>query len=395
MEKIIENSLNKLITYIEKEEFKGYDPYDTLNSMVPFHWFGKWVQVLAIQFQKRNPINIRPLIGVKKFHSTKGMGLLLKAYVKLYKLTGDKNLLPSIEFIKDWLIENRNFYNNDFCWGYDYPYATPNAVHEKGFPTVIHHSYIMSAFYEYYLTFRDEKIKDFILESEGFIINSIPQIKVENGTCLSYNPKSKDCCYNASLHAAHCLAIVDKIRNTKQHLQLIIDVVNFVVSKQKANGVWHYSLNSKTGQERKQIDFHQGFVLESLFDIKNLIGYTSENWEEAINKGLEFYRKEQFLDNGQSLWRIPKVFPVDIHNQAQGIITFSKLKEYNTNHLVFAQTILIWTIENMQDRKGFFYYRKFKNYKNKIPYMRWSQAWILLAFIEYKEATNSINKIID
>ena len=26
------NSFNKLKSYIEKEEFKGYDPYDSLNS---------------------------------------------------------------------------------------------------------------------------------------------------------------------------------------------------------------------------------------------------------------------------------------------------------------------------------------------------------------------------
>ena len=62
-------SYNNLKHYIESENFKGYDPYDTLNSPIPFHWLGKWGPVLAIQFQKRNPFNIRKLLGIKKAHN--------------------------------------------------------------------------------------------------------------------------------------------------------------------------------------------------------------------------------------------------------------------------------------------------------------------------------------
>ena len=61
-----ESALDKLQAYIEKEEFKGYDPYDTLKSPIPFKYFGKLIPILALQFQKRNPINIRALLGVKK-----------------------------------------------------------------------------------------------------------------------------------------------------------------------------------------------------------------------------------------------------------------------------------------------------------------------------------------
>jgi hypothetical protein len=45
-------AIKKLVNYIEKQNFKGYDPYDTLNSWFPFQRLGKWLAVLAIQFQK-------------------------------------------------------------------------------------------------------------------------------------------------------------------------------------------------------------------------------------------------------------------------------------------------------------------------------------------------------
>ena len=38
-----------------------------------------------------------------------------------------------------------------------------------------------------------------------------------------------------------------------------------------------------------------------------------------------------------------------------------------------------WAIENMQSKDGFFHYRKGRFHTNKIPFMRWGQAWMMLA----------------
>ncbi len=53
-----------LKTYCEIENYKGWDPYDGLNSKVfqllPFkHW--DLARLTWIQAFKRNPINLRPL----------------------------------------------------------------------------------------------------------------------------------------------------------------------------------------------------------------------------------------------------------------------------------------------------------------------------------------------
>ena len=76
-EKIAKEVIDKLITHIQKEKYKGYDPYDTLNSFIPFKLFGSFVQAAAIQFQLRNPINIRKIIGIKKEYSVKSLGLMI------------------------------------------------------------------------------------------------------------------------------------------------------------------------------------------------------------------------------------------------------------------------------------------------------------------------------
>jgi hypothetical protein len=110
-------------------------------------------------------------------------------------------------------------------------------------------------------------------------------------------------------------------------------------------------------------------------------------YQSAIRKGLDFYFENQFEPGGKSYWRIPKKYPVEIHNQSQGILTFIRSTEDPAYH-DFANIIADFTIENMQDkRSGYFYYRLLPNYKITIPYMRWSEAWMMLALAELTSAS--------
>ena len=54
-----------------------------------------------------------------------------------------------------------------------------------------------------------------------------------------------------------------------------------------------------------------------------------------------------------------------------------------------AERVLNWTVKNMQSEKGYFYYQKRKYITNKIPYMRWSQAWIFYGLTYYLLNENS------
>jgi len=38
-----------------------------------------------------------------------------------------------------------------------------------------------------------------------------------------------------------------------------------------------------------------------------------------------------------------------------------------------------WAMNHMWDERGFFYYRVLRFFTIRIPYMRWAQAWMLLA----------------
>ncbi|EKD59277.1 MAG: hypothetical protein ACD_55C00092G0001 [uncultured bacterium] len=62
-----------------------------------------------------------------------------------------------------------------------------------------------------------------------------------------------------------------------------------------------------------------------------------------------------------------------------------ELKELSEQNLPQARSVLTWALDNMWDDNGYFYYQLYPLFKNKISYMRWSQAWMLLALATFAE----------
>lgn len=383
----IGKSLQQLQTYIESEKFKGYDPYDTLNSPIPFRWLGKWGPVLAIQFQKRNPFNIRALLGIKKDYNPKAMGLFLHAYSLQYQQNKNEETLQKMEFFFNWLLESRTKGYDDYCWGYNFDWASPVKFLPKFSPTIVVSGFIAKGIFEYYQATQNPKAVEVLKSIGNFAEKELDWTKNEKGYCVSYSTKEVDCCYNANMLGAELYARLYSITNDDKYKELACKMTDFTIAYQKESGVWNYSIDVKTGKERTQIDFHQGYVLDSIHYVLKYCG-ENELYKNALKKGATYYFRNQFKDNGQSIFRVPKDYPVEIHNQSQGIISLTRLSYLSEDYAPFAVAIAKWTVENMQNKKGYFYYKKYPMYTIKTPFIRWSQAWMLLALTELKAANN-------
>lgn len=378
---LFEYALGRLRAYIERERFKGYDPYDTLNAGVDFARLGKWSPVLAIQFQKRNPVNIRPQLGIEKGYNPKGMGLLLHAYTLLYEHNPNEKTKETTEFLFNWLRNNASEGYSGYCWGYNFDWASPVKYLKAYTPSIVVTSFVGRGIFRYYQATKDPKALNVLRSACDFVMKDLPRLETRDGVCISYTPVMQDCCYNASMLGAELLSSVYAITGEEMLRDLAAEAVRFTVAHQHRDGHWNYSLDLDSVTERKQIDFHQGFILDSLHAYMQYTG-ANGTCREALERGARFYREEQFDKTGRAKWRLPKAWPADIHCQAQGIISFSKLAHLDDGYLPFARKIAIWTITHMQDQEGYFYYRKGRILTNKIPYMRWAQAWMMVALAE-------------
>jgi len=355
---------------IGSNDFKGYDPYDVLKSPLPFQWLGKWGPILAIQATKRSPVNLRSLLGIPKGENPKGIGLLLNAYSQMSD--PDEELLKKLF---ERLLDLRTKDATGYAWGYDFPWASPIKFLPAWSPTIVVTGFIAQGIFAYYKITKDPMAME-VLEGISAFMLSLPTTENESGICFSYSSTMQDICFNASMLGAEHFARMYSLTMDERSKELALKATSFTIQHQLENGAWPYSLN-KEGEARMQVDFHQGFVICSLLEVIEHLKGVPEEWNKALTRGVEFYRREQFTEEGRSLWRWPKKWPIDIHHQAQGIITFSRL-----GNVEFAQRIADWTIDNMCGNDGSFYYRVHRWGKDRSRYMRWGQAWMALALAE-------------
>lgn len=379
---LAEKSLSKLKTWCEQEEFRGWDPFDGLNSVIfqslPFASKSRLARLAWIQLFKRLPWNLRPVTGVKKDYNPKGLGLFLAGYCNLYSSKPANKYLDKIIFLSEKLIELQNKQYHGSCWGYNFDWQARAFFQPKNTPTVVATVFIANALLDAYEITGDAKLLDTAEGSCQFIIKDLNRTYNSNGDfCFSYSPLDNSIVFNASLLGCRLLARVYSFTKDKILINEAKKSVNFCCSFQQENGSWSYG----TLPFHQWIDsFHTGYNLECINDY---IRFSSDiTFNDQLEKGLEYYLKTFFTKAGIPKYYSNSIYPIDIHSTAQFIVTMAKLNRFHKEKELI-DSVLKWTIKNMQSKSGYFYYQFNRYFSSKIPYMRWGQAWMFYALSTY------------
>jgi len=378
---IFKSSFEKLISYCEQEQFKGYDPYDGLNSwIIQKTPLGKsrFFRLAWIQLFKRSPINLRKLVGIKKEYNPKGLGLFLIGYCNLYNSKPNQKYLDTINLLSTKIINLQTKGYSGSCWGYNFDWQARAFFQPKWTPTVVATSFIVEALLKAYEITKRQDILEIALNSKNFVLNDLNKsYDDDNNYTFSYSPLDKTQVFNAGLLGAKLLCLIYTYTKEQFLLDEAKKVVSYVCTKQMNNGAWSYG----TLPFHKWIDnFHTGYNLECIFVYQNISKDFS--YQENISKGLEYYLTTFFTEEGLAKYYNNKTYPIDIHAPAQLIVTLSKLGILN-KYTDLSKKVLSWTIKNMQSEKGYFYYQKKQYAISKIPYIRWAQSWMFYAFSFY------------
>lgn len=377
----IKYSLDKLEDYLNTTDLKGYDPYDALNSMI-LTWLSfnsKILKIVYTQSLKRSPINFRPLLLIKKDYNPKGLGLFLSGYLKLYALTKSEKYLKKIHKIIKILKEIKSEGYNGYCWGYNFDWQSETMLTPKFTPTIVNTSYIAQAFVDAYEILENEQYLDIARSACQFIIHDLKTISNNGALCFSYTPLCESTIHNANLLGAAHLARVYSITKERELLDFAQKSMKYTVKNQRKDGSWYYGEPRFDSGFVNYIDsYHTGFLLESLMKYHTSI--REKSVLPCLKKGLEYYMNHFFLKDGTPKYYNNQLYPIDIHCATQAIITLVNLHEIMDVDAMLRK-IVIWMIDNMQDEKGYFYFRKGRVFYNKIPYIRWSQAWAFYALV--------------
>ena len=384
--KNLTSSFLKLKSYCEAEKFAGWDPYDGLNSKIfQATFLKKWdlARLAWIQGFKRSPINFRKLLFVPKSHNNMGLGLFLSGYCNLYRLAdngrsdfGDKEALKQyIINIGDLLLNYQSQGYSGSCWGYNFDWQARRLfLFPAGTPNVVVTAFCSEALFEAHIITGKKEFLNAALSASEFVINDLNRFEYRGGILFSYSPiDGNNTVFNASLLGAKILLL--NYRNTKDNKKLALakKAVYAAIEGQQEDGSWVYGLLPV----QNWVDsFHTGFNLNALqlyWEITN-----DDRVCFSIKKGLDFYLNNFFLDDGTPKYYHNKIYPIDIHCPGQLFISLHKLDIFKRNREL-AEKVLSWTINNMQDKKGYFYYQLKKGWSSEISYMRWSNAFMFNA----------------
>lgn len=391
----ITDAFVRLKDYCEAEGYKGWDPYDGLNSKIfkalPLLKKSPLCRLVVIQGFKRCPINLRKIALVPKEYNAKGIGLFLSGYCNLYHAVASKpylsesvgctdDLKGKIAMLADLLLSLRSVGDyHGACWGYNFDWQARRLfLFPKFTPTVVATNFCATALMEAYEIIGDRRYLDVAISAANFVINDLHRTPYKDGFLFSYSPlDGNDTVFNASLLGSRLLIFCYKYTGKEIYKDLAEQSVKACCAGQREDGGWVYGMLPV----QSWVDsFHTGYNLDALIAYQeNTEDY---KFKEFIDRGFDYYINNFFEEDGTPKYYDNQKFPIDIHCPGQLIVTLCrlhKLKEYKS----LAEKVLNWTIGNMQSPKGYFYYQLKPGVSSKISYMRWSNAFMFNALSHY------------
>jgi len=373
----IYKSIEQLYQWLEANDYQGYDTFDGLNARFvrPLTFETRLGRTVLQQGVRRFPVNLRPVLGIRKNYSTKGMGFLARGFIRLHQTTGDQVWKDKAEFTLQWLIENQAPGYSGACWGNHFDYQSRGFYLPKGVPTVVWTSLIGHAFLDAYDHFQEDRYLQIAVSACEHIVRDLGTLVVGDGICISYIPITDTQVHNANTLGASLLARTYSHTGKQAYRELAQKAMLYTAQHQKPDSSWYYAEKER----HHWVDsFHTAYVLDCF---KHYAQSTADDrFDQKLMNGYEYWKKTFFLSDGTPRYYNHKTLPLDIQCSSQAIDTLVFFHDRDPESLPLAVKVAQWTIANMQDRTGYFYYRRYSPWLvNKTPTLHWGQATMLCA----------------
>ncbi|HEY6046721.1 MAG TPA: hypothetical protein VIU65_08965 [Pyrinomonadaceae bacterium] len=371
------------------QNFAGYDPFDGLNSSLfqatPLR-NSRTARLAWIQFFKRSPINFRRLVGVPAERNAKGMALFALAALADYRRTGTKEAEIEARELLDVLIEMSLKGFKGAAWGYNFDWQARAFFAPKGTPAIVPTAFAVRALCEAAEVIDRDEYLPFARTACDFILNDLNRSdELAGELCFSYSPLDRTRVFNASLLAAESLATVGGLCGETSLCETALRAARYVIYRQREDGSWAYGSD---GYQSWCDNFHTAFVLTSLSRIIDASASARAELEPALLRGYEFWQERFFLGHGWPKYYPDQLYPADIHSAASAIVALVEMRGRIPSTLILAEQIADWATQQMRDESGFYFYQRRRFHTVRIPYMRWSQAWMMYALARLVEVVH-------
>ncbi len=378
-----ERVYEQLLAWCRENDFAGHDPFDALNSRLfqatPFAK-SRNARLIWTQLLKRSPADLRGLALVPRERNAKGIALFALAQLAIYRREKTDAVAQQVNILLSILLSMKVEGGSGAAWGYNFDWQSRNFFAPRGTPTVVPTAFAARALIEASHEFPNEEYANTARSVCDFLLRDLPRtVDTETELCFAYTPNSHTRIFNASLLAAEVLASVGQKTNDSTLCATAERAARYVINQQQPDGSWTYG----TEPAQSWIDnFHTAY---NIFSLKRIISACSlgEEFQQSLRRGYRYWTETFFLADGWPKYYHDDLYPVDAHAAASAIVTLLECRDVcrdlDDRFTTLARQVASWTIQNLRDKRGFFYYQRRRFYTVRKPYMRWTQAWMLYA----------------
>jgi hypothetical protein len=390
----LDQVLANLLAWCRARDFDGYDPFDGLNSRVfqatPLT-NSRTARLFWTQFFKRSPVDFRQLAQVPPAKNAKGIALFSLAALSNYRRLQTSKAEQEARMLLDELVSMRLKGFSGAAWGYNFDWQGRAFFAPQGTPTIVPTASAVRALLEAAEVFDRSEYLQVARSACDFILNDLNRSEETRAeVCFSYSPLDRTRVFNASLLAGEVLATVGHATGETTLIDWAMRTASYVASRQRPDGSWPYGGDD---YQSWADNFHTAFILTSLSRIieasdtepGSVSRGSVDQLDDSLRRGYDFWRERFFLSNGWPKYFPDRLYPADAHSVAAAIVALLELHHRAPTALVLADQFLKWALDNLLSPEGYFYYQRRRFYTVRIPYMRWSEAWMAYALARLVE----------
>jgi hypothetical protein len=301
------------------------------------------------------------------------MGLFLAGYAQKFLATGDEACREKVRLFAQWLVTHAASGYSGACWGYNFDWPNRASFVPAGTPTIVNTAFVGLSFLAAKSALDGTPDALSVARSAcDFILHDLhTSCSGDDEICFSYTPIDRRFVHNANLLGAWLLAAVHAYTGEEHLARNAKAAARFTLRQQRLDGSWPYGI---ARQDRWVDNFHTGYVLVALKRIATSLG--TDEFDAALEAGYRFWKTRMFFSRVIPKYCPDRAYPIDIHSVAQAILTLLEFSDLDSDATERAWQLASWVVDHMQDADGFFYYQIHRAYRIRIPYMRWSQAWM-------------------
>lgn len=366
----------EILRYWAKRDFKGWDPYDMLNSkLVKVFSLNKFsfLMWVLIQLGKKLPFNIRRLLFVPKTHNAKGIALFISGICNYWNLSKENRFELKNYLDRLILILSKLKHPSNDAWGYDFLWVARGGLRfPAGAPNVVVSYYVYSALEK--VSSLDDytppiNIHDWLFPKD--LIHLLRKTFYDQGLLFSYSAfKGNEGVFNASLFASFIFA-KSKLKLNEFEKKFVLQSIKAIEENINEDGSIVY------GKKKFQnwIDNHHTlYIIEAALRINKETDFNFN--KNKLKKAITFY-KNHFLENEDFPLFLNKKYVMDFHCLGQLL----RMSEFDIYEFSEIDKVLKSWINYFKKSK--FPYRIYRLGINRINYVRWTQAFMFYGLSYY------------